>query len=102
MKKNGKQPTKKKSTKKAGKKKSDRKGIEIPEETPSLEIYINAEGLIDGIRSSISLAFRIIDLGLQDEKKMEAPAVAWGYTKDGGEYVIPQYDPKYMEIYGEG
>lgn len=86
--------------KKTTKRRSRPRPIEIPENTPSIEIIINEDGLVGGVRSTHSFAFRIIDESIVDERTNEAFAVAWGYTKQGGELVIPQYDPEYLKIYG--
>lgn len=80
--------------------KRNRKPLEIPDDTPSLEIVINEEGMIGSIRSTHSFAFRIVDLSLLDERTNEPFVVGWGYTKEGGEAVIPQYDPAYLKMYG--
>lgn len=89
-----------KAIKKAGKKIIKKvPALEIPKDTPALEIYIGPDGLITALRATCALAYRIIDLGLEENE--EAPAVAVGYVKEGGETTIPQYDKEYMKICGE-
>lgn len=84
----------KKSKKKSTSKKGKKKKLVINENSIALEIYLEG-GIIVAIRCQEPLAYRIIDMDLAEDD--EAPVIAVGNLRKGGETTSPSYIPQYLK-----